>query len=71
MSYPIVGFTTSAGQFIKYSTQYAAGTYYPAYYQQPANLMKVTMRICSAADAVVDAVEFLGNKKVSCTFHLT
>jgi hypothetical protein len=35
------GFYNSAGQFIKY-TQSVAGTYYPAYYQRPANLMKAT-----------------------------
>lgn len=35
------GYYDAAGEFIKYE-QYAAGTYYPAYYQQPANLMKVT-----------------------------
>jgi hypothetical protein len=34
------GFYNSAGQFIKY-TQSAAGTYYPAYYQQPTSLLKV------------------------------
>jgi len=34
------GFYNSAGQFIKY-TQYAVGTYYPAYYQQPTSLLKV------------------------------
>lgn len=33
------GFYNSAGQFIKYSES-VAGTYYPAYYQRPANLMK-------------------------------
>jgi hypothetical protein len=33
------GYYNSAGQFIKY-TQFAGGTYYPAYYQQPASLMK-------------------------------
>jgi Carboxypeptidase regulatory-like domain len=35
------GFYNAAGQFIKYS-QYAGGTYYPAYYQQPTSLMKAT-----------------------------
>lgn len=35
------GFYNSAGQFIKY-TESVAGTYYPAYYQRPANLMKAT-----------------------------
>ena len=35
------GFYNSAGQFVKY-TQDVNGTYYPAYYQQPANLMKAT-----------------------------
>jgi hypothetical protein len=33
------GFYNSAGQFIKYSES-VGGTYYPAYYQRPANLMK-------------------------------
>ena len=33
------GYYNSAGQFIKY-TQFAGGTYYPAYYQQPTSLMK-------------------------------
>ena len=35
------GYYNAAGQFIKY-TQSVEGAYYPAYYQQPANLMKVT-----------------------------
>lgn len=35
------GFYNSAGQFVKYS-QNTNGTYYPAYYQQPASLMKPT-----------------------------
>jgi len=35
------GFYDAAGQFVKYA-QYAGGTYYPAYYQQPANFMKTT-----------------------------
>jgi hypothetical protein len=34
------GFYNSAGQFIKYP-QYAAGTYFPAYYQQPTSLLKL------------------------------
>jgi hypothetical protein len=34
------GFYNSAGQFIKY-TQYASGTYFPAYYQQPTSLLKL------------------------------
>jgi hypothetical protein len=33
------GFQDIAGRFVKYS-QYAAGTYYPAYYQQPTSFMK-------------------------------
>ena len=35
------GFYKTAGQFVKY-TQYVGGTFYPAYYQQPASLMKPT-----------------------------
>jgi hypothetical protein len=35
------GFYNSAGQFVKY-TQSVGGSYYPAYYQQPASLMKPT-----------------------------
>ncbi len=35
------GFYNSAGRFVKY-TQYAGGTYYPAYYQQPTSFMKAT-----------------------------
>jgi hypothetical protein len=35
------GFTNSAGKFVKYS-QSAGGTYYPAYFQQPASFMKPT-----------------------------
>jgi len=34
------GFYGTAGEFIKY-TQYANGTYYPGYYQQPTNFMKL------------------------------
>jgi hypothetical protein len=34
------GFYNSSGQFIKYP-QYAAGTYFPAYYQQPTSLLKL------------------------------
>ncbi|MFZ3340945.1 MAG: TonB-dependent receptor [Terriglobales bacterium] len=34
------GFYNSAGQFIKY-TQYAGGTYFPAYYQQPTSFLKL------------------------------
>lgn len=34
------GFYNSSGQFIKYG-QYAGGTYYPAYYQQPTSFMKL------------------------------
>ena len=35
------GFYNATGQFIRYS-QSASGTYYPAYYQQPASFMKAT-----------------------------
>jgi hypothetical protein len=35
------GYYNASGQFIKY-TQSAGGTYYPAYYQQPASFMKPT-----------------------------
>jgi len=35
------GFYNSAGQFIKYAYS-VGGAYYPAYYQQPASLMKPT-----------------------------
>ncbi len=35
------GFYNTAGQFVKYS-QSVNGVYYPAYYQQPASLMKPT-----------------------------
>jgi hypothetical protein len=33
------GFQGTAGQFVKY-TQFVGNTFYPAYYQQPASLMK-------------------------------
>ena len=35
------GFQSTSGQFVKYS-QYVGSTFYPAYYQQPASLMKPT-----------------------------
>jgi hypothetical protein len=35
------GFQSTAGQFVKYS-EYVGSTFYPAYYQQPASLMKPT-----------------------------
>ena len=35
------GFYNATGQFIRYS-QSVSGTYYPAYYQQPASFMKAT-----------------------------
>ncbi|MGH9644856.1 MAG: hypothetical protein ACRD3Q_20830, partial [Terriglobales bacterium] len=34
------GFYNSAGRFVKYS-QYAGGTYYPAYYQRPTSFMRL------------------------------
>jgi len=34
------GFYNSAGEFVKYS-QYAGGTYYPAYYQRPTNFQRL------------------------------
>lgn len=34
------GFYNSAGEFVRYG-QYAGGTYYPAYYQQPTNFLRL------------------------------
>ena len=64
------GFYNSAGQFVKY-TQYGGRSLLSGLLSATYKFYEADELVCSATDAIVDAVEFLRLSEDFCTFHLT